>query len=352
MKIWDITYTNSGREGTAIVSAQTANQAGIVLQSSGSLNGTRYNITSIKDIGCNNLPYTQLISESYTGQKTDTPEVPDTPGNGKFDVDSLTDEDIAKLRTRLDIHERAIYVNRIGNAPHPYPNVTRKRQDGYLLFVSPYGCTNGGIMGGEKDSKGRTIGSPNLYILRGGKYKPVQIPDNIQFIISPTRIISIKKSTTQGGRTVYYDWATVSDFRKKRYCLFCLKNTRFNRPYWKDNPANTGRCWMYRKSFWAPVLSLNFKPVLYTRDLNNLTSYKSFIDNLLSRLDRDIIIPSRGYPFTSQSNGKVVGNVFCIAEYKMSKGKTKYMAYGIGEEIRIPRAKNVIYTFKCNTSYG
>lgn len=56
MNIWDITFSNGTRRGTAIVSARNANSAGIVLQSMGRLNSNRYNIQSILEVGCNDSP--------------------------------------------------------------------------------------------------------------------------------------------------------------------------------------------------------------------------------------------------------------------------------------------------------
>lgn len=359
MKIWDITYTNAGREGTAIVAAQTASQAGIVLQSSGNLNGTKYNIAGIKDIGCNNLPYVQLISESYTGQEEDTPNVPDAPGNGKFDVDSLTDEDIAKLRTRLDIHERAIYVNRIGNAPYHdriFEGKRTVRQDGYLLFCTGP-CISPNISEGVKLMKypnGYELKFPCLLLLRDNTYTSIPIPNRVQFIISPSRIISIQKRGYSGKYYSYicYSWTNITNTKRKKYCLFSLGVS--NHRYY-DGELGINRT-KKRHLKWKPVFNDKWKPLDIELDESiknighnrnhDILEFKDYLKSLIAeRLPKDSNLPRiprfKSHPYTISPGvyGEVRVYIFTIGEYKFLRHKNvKDSTLHQGEKwIKFPR---------------
>lgn len=52
MKVFNITYDNPPRQGTATVQSATAEKACTLLQSYGHLNAGRYSITSVTELGC------------------------------------------------------------------------------------------------------------------------------------------------------------------------------------------------------------------------------------------------------------------------------------------------------------
>lgn len=199
MKIWDIAYTNTYRDGVAIVAAPNAKEAIMTLQSYERLNSNKYEVTYINPIGDSGNSVKQLISEFYKPrtkirtevktvevpvevivEKPGVPSIPSEPVPPTFDVDSLTDEDILKLKTRLDIRESdTLYVNRIGFIT---PTVLSKAKDGYTLFTTHRTLYR---------TSGKNIKALHLYIKRDGKFVDLGIPKQ-RCIKAPARELILK----------------------------------------------------------------------------------------------------------------------------------------------------------------
>lgn len=172
MKLFNIYYTNKEYEGTAVVAACSANKASLLLQSAGRLNSGKYKCQSILEIGCSDYPAERIVSEAFSRISRPEPSTPE-PGNPVFDITSLTKEEIAVLREKLnDIplkNKSIIYVDRIGSLSRANPD------NGYSVFVTE---ENSGIIKPlfeVTDLTGKAIPAPRgrigyLYIFKEGKY--------------------------------------------------------------------------------------------------------------------------------------------------------------------------------------
>lgn len=111
MKLYDVIYDNNNAEGTALVSAEKAGDIESILRSEGRLNSNVYKITQIKEVGCSDYP--QGVVSEYYGGNTVTPEPTPTPPKRDFDIDSMSLEDLSKLKTKLNRADRVLYVDKI-----------------------------------------------------------------------------------------------------------------------------------------------------------------------------------------------------------------------------------------------
>lgn len=281
MKIWDVTFTNEDKEGSAIVSACTANEAAIILQSSGRLNAGRYKVTSVNLIGCNNTNFKQIISENFCEPRIVRPSddnnnsvvIPDF-------IDNLTDEDIAKLRGKLNIQNDVLYVDRIGAV-----DASRtKAYDGYIVFnthnqfVYGYRQIDSTMMDEDyivpKDESGNyTAIRGHLYIKRDGKFIDLGIP-KYRHIISPTKEATLSDhvffSYLNGNIPEKNIIEKIESFKPREKGFFIRKYNSSKGPdkgYWKYICP-------FGKQF---SLENNYNAVLDSLETQPISSYKTGI---------------------------------------------------------------------------
>lgn len=175
MKVFNLIYNNSGIEGTAIVYASNAKRATIVLQSTGRLNASRYKVTSITEVGCNDSPIEKVQSEVWSGEVSDS----------KIDINQLTDEQIEQLGFRLNKELGTIYVNRIHSYYLLNPDDFKPNaQDGYtFLYIDP--------------SRGNWKTKSGLYTKVGGKNIWCGYPTKYKYVESAARIAEINYAASE-----------------------------------------------------------------------------------------------------------------------------------------------------------
>lgn len=232
MKIFSIQYTNKEFEGCATVQAKDAFSATLVLKALGTLNANPYKIIQIKELGCNCVPHEQLITDVYNKVSTigdipstpdtptpDNPDNPDTPSDNKFDVNSLTKEDIEILKLKLNQGTGTLYVDRIGE-------LRRKAEAGHTVLYSSQKYI-------DDLPEGLHPQIGHLYIKQdselGYNYKEYGVPTKYQYIESPSRKVRLNNyliSDSAGNFHTRYKVETVQSFKKKRLAIFQLKNNK------------------------------------------------------------------------------------------------------------------------------
>lgn len=238
MKVFNIIYTNKEYEGTAVVQSTCPYNAGVFLQSNGRLNSNRYKCHSIIEVGCNNSSMERIVSETYGVPKSDDtpskPVVPPVPSTPVFDINTLTDEDIKKLKLRLDKMSNTLYVNRIGCVRRP------KAEDGYSVLISS-----------KENVEGNQNTFLHLFVKVNGKYVDYGIPFKFDYIESPSQRIKVGK--------IKYGSPYIMErtyLKKKRYGLFYLR--RAKKGYTDKNKPKLRCKWCFIKEIdnaESPILS-------------------------------------------------------------------------------------------------
>lgn len=250
MKIWDVTFTNEDKEGSAVVSASTSSEAAIILQSTGRLNAGRYKVTSVNLIGCNNTNFKQIISENFCEPRIVRPSDDnnnsgdngsDKPVSPDF-IDNLTDEDIAKLRVKLNIQNNVLYVDRIGAVKKG------NQKDGYLVFTTQYHPVD--LIGAR--IRDEYTDPWSLYIKKDGEFINLGVPTQ-RVIMSTSRLVVLNPQYKRPRTDEYNPWESESNtvflkdisFKKKPVGLFYRGQvTNRNRRSYNDRILNR-RTWKF-----------------------------------------------------------------------------------------------------------
>lgn len=175
MKLWELVYINNGIEGKATVSANTANQASVILQSGGRLNANKYEVNSITCIGCTETP-NSIISEFYA--EKDKEASCDT----NIDINKLTEEDIKKLKLRLDKYSKILFVDKMGTTLRPKAHV------GYSVLYISEGRGNSSI---NIELLGRPLEYLHVYIKTENGYADAGIPLKYNCVRSSAREVVV-----------------------------------------------------------------------------------------------------------------------------------------------------------------
>lgn len=206
MKIFNLQYVNSGIEGMATVEALNANRATIKLQSEGRLNANKYEVTSIVEVGCNDSPAERIITEVYNQLEDSSESIP-TP---KFDIDSLSNEDIEKLKLKINKYTGTLYVDKItgltqdaGLKPKDQVASFRpKAKDGYTFFyINPLN---------------KSSAPSGIYVKRGGKNTYIGFPFKYDRVESPSKVLTIARHADYFSDTHSYSKGYVVTVKSKK----------------------------------------------------------------------------------------------------------------------------------------
>lgn len=287
MNLYEITYTNNNIEGTATVAGSSAREAAVILQSTGRNNGTRYQCTSIREVGCTEYPK-GVISEYYAGI------------NNNLDINNISDEDIKKLKLRIDKYSKILYVDRIGTCLRPKAHV------GYTVFTLP-------------GAHSIEIPNPNyysLYVKTESGYKCLGIPQEYNKICSPRCEI-----------TISYDGVECSILDKKYICppklgIFVLLGSNRNDPVtnnWKPIHKN-------RKYSCLEILNTR-NPAMGTWIMKDRINSRFYIKSLkdAKKLSRGTLRISKNTP-----NEYIIFNVIYVLGY-IKRGKPVRIKLDNGE---------------------
>lgn len=210
MKIYNLQYINNGTEGLATVEALNPNSATKILQTYGRLNAYRYKVISIKEVGCNDSPIERIIEEVFSSECNSVP--------AKFDINSLTKEDIQALKLRINEYTGTLYVDRIGCGFRQYA------EDGHTVLL---------LVNSERDieiPRNTKVENPtiySLYIKKNGVYINLGYPTKYKFIESGKK--KIKLSWNMGKYTqdkkVICKYETIEVFHRRRLGIFVLSRS-------------------------------------------------------------------------------------------------------------------------------
>lgn len=203
MKLYDVIYDNDNAEGTALVSAQKAGDIENILRSEGRLNGNIYKVTSIKEVGCSNYP--QGVVSEYYGGNAITPEPTPTPPKD-FDIDSMSLEDLSKLKTKLNRADRVLYVDKIVELT-PYPSRCK-------VSFHPNADVGYSFMNIGRDES--TYQAYHVYVKTKDGYKDLGIPSNYAYVQSAQYRVKISNYQDVRGPIL----CNKEDIRPLRYGIF------------------------------------------------------------------------------------------------------------------------------------
>lgn len=211
MKLYDVIYNNDNAEGTALVSAEKAGDIENILRSEGRLNGNIYKVTSIKEVGCSNYPQ-GVVSEYYGGNVV--PEPTPTPPKKDFDIDSMSLEDLSKLKTKLNRADRVLYVDKIISLT-PQMDSSGNPKD---LNFHPNADVGYSFMNmGRDDSKYKAY---HVYVKTKDGYKDLGVPGNYAYVQSAQYRVKISNISTDVKKPLE---CIKEDIRPLRYGLFLRK---------------------------------------------------------------------------------------------------------------------------------
>lgn len=212
MKIFHLHYKKDNIEGLATIEAESEFRANQIFNEWQLCYKHDYNITSLAEIGCNDNTKERIVSNIFKDTSvSDTPTEPVEPSNPeepstpiepvKFDINSLSDEDIEKLKLRINKHTGTIYVDRIGSTKSFR---THKKEFGHTVFCTEYreshtysdkknltGTFYLGIYQRQKDGSYTYLGYPYGYKYIESSRRRVYLPPVNNYVknkISPTRV--------------------------------------------------------------------------------------------------------------------------------------------------------------------
>lgn len=208
MKVYNLQYINNGTEGLATVEALNPNSATKILQTYGRLNSYRYKVTSIKEVGCNDSPIERIVEEVFSSECNSQP--------AKFDINSLTKEDIKELKLRINEYTGTLYVDRIGEG------FRKNAEDGHtVLWLSGKGGRKHVI---PDDIVVDVVRTEGLYVKKNGVYIFLGYPTKYKFIESGKEKIQVHYNIKRNNVTSTYE--TVEVFHRRRLALFQRANAR------------------------------------------------------------------------------------------------------------------------------
>lgn len=234
MKIFNIDYNNKEYEGIATIEASNASKAIELLQSIGRLNASRYNCTSIIEVGCNDSLEERIVSERFypelkSEDNSSNPE-PIEPVEpiigkdyssletllGKYKVNNYPVYIKDRLLNAWDSGSRTLTVDNIRLTKRPNPD------DGYLVYrhsknsLSTTRYQDEVLLAEKKDSSDR------LFIVYNKTY--INIPIillNIHKIVCANSML-----TRQSDGTLLKE-----SLKKKKYGIFVLRKGSYRKAH-------------------------------------------------------------------------------------------------------------------------
>lgn len=289
MKVFSVVYTNGQFEGTALIEAVTADKASTLLQSRGKLNGRRYKCTYIKEIGCNNSSVERILEEYFYDTEDNI-----TLTTGNLNIDSLSKEDIDKLKLKLNKGTGTLYVNRIGALSRIHA------EDGYTVLVS------------YVDKKDTSTKKYHLYVMKDRQYEDLGIPSNYKYIESPSQRLSIGVNKID-GEIVPYIKERIS-LKKKHYGIFLYKRGSKGKAMHSSDGSSSVLGITKGRFRWTFVKKLDDKYI-------NKVHSRHFIGRLSQALISINGIINLRRNFNSGTLKRRVKYIFAIGELKKSKRK-------------------------------
>lgn len=269
MKVYNLSYTNKDNEGVATVTASNANDATLVLKEQGRLNATPYKITSIQEVGCNDSPVREILTDSFSEKKY---EIVQTPVTSKFDINSLSKEDIKRLKLRINEYTGTLYVDRIGEG------FRDKADDGHtILYRSP-------------DPRSDHWRTGKVFTKINGEYIDLGRPTKYRYVESPKKRVKLIY-----GDNVYYE--TIETFSIKKYALFVkvpgkgFGKSSKERGHLRNRPAKWKFVQFYPKgigidesSIYNVIYSKDFLSKVFTDDDRNGYLFIDKAENLCHKI--------------------------------------------------------------------
>lgn len=230
MKIFNIDYNNKEYEGIATIEASNASKAIEILQSIGRLNASRYNCTSIIEVGCNDSLEERIVSERFypelkSEDNSSNPEPVEPVGKdyssletllGKHKVDNYPVYIKDRLLNAWDSGSRTLTVDNIRLTKRPNPD------DGYLVYRHSKNRRSTTRLQNEVLLTEMEDDSDKLFIVYNKTY--INIPIillNIHKIVCANSML-----TRQSDGTLLKE-----SLKKKKYGIFVLKHGGYRKSH-------------------------------------------------------------------------------------------------------------------------